>query len=627
VTVGQRPSPEFLALQAAVTGRYVLDREIGRGGMGVVFLARDVALERVVAVKLLPPHLASDPTMRERFLREARTAAGLSHPNIVPIHAVEAHDDLVFFAMGFIDGETLAERVTRLGPLAPRDAVRMMRDVAWALAYAHERGVVHRDIKPENILLEHASGRALVTDFGIARHATSTALTDDGALVGTLYYMSPEQAGGEAVDARCDLWSLGATAYFALSGSSPVAAPSLPAVLTKLLSEDVPSISLVRPEVPGALADVVSACLQRDRAHRPAGATQVANTLRALEQRAPAVRPEVRGYLRDLAQAKVFLVAGLATSVLGAVVWEAGILERDFALPVVVVGAVLLTFFGVGVWGSTAALWREGLRADEIVRGITAEILEFNERVDRQSTDLVLQRTARVVGGMFVLLGVFIVTLTVTTLAVHPVLGSVFGAVGALYLGVGVGLVRAARRLPRWVRAIVRPGRGTQDWVLVGVRWLLSRPWVARRFNRGSEEPPATSVPTATLLARRVADLVQHLPPETRDRLGGLLPVANELERCNADIQRRLGVLTQAMAELPAPSPARGEFAAAKARLERRQAECVAALDVVRVDLLRISAGLAAPDGLTDAVSKARELSAAIDAELHGQDEVRRLVG
>jgi serine/threonine-protein kinase len=161
-------SPEFLDLQALVAGRYSLERELGRGGMGIVLLARDVALDRLVAIKLLPPELAPQSELRNQFLREARTAAGLSHPHIVPIHAVEEHGEAVFFVMGFVDGETLRERVEQHGPLTPRATMKLLQEVAWALGYAHSRGVVHRDIKPENIMIERATGRSMVTDFGIA---------------------------------------------------------------------------------------------------------------------------------------------------------------------------------------------------------------------------------------------------------------------------------------------------------------------------------------------------------------------------------------------------------------------------------------------------------------------------
>src|SRR5262245_17284615 len=164
---------EFLALQETVAGRYFIERELGRGGMGVVYLARDVALDRPVAIKLLPPELAATSELRARFIREARTAAQLSHPHIVPIHAVEEHASIVFFVMSYIEGETLGERVRRAGPVGSSEATRIMQEVAWALAHAHARGIVHRDVKPDNILLEAESGRAMVTDFGIARASES----------------------------------------------------------------------------------------------------------------------------------------------------------------------------------------------------------------------------------------------------------------------------------------------------------------------------------------------------------------------------------------------------------------------------------------------------------------------
>src|ERR1043165_3589171 len=159
-----QPSNEFLELQAALAGEYSLQRELGRGGMGVVYLARDVQLDRDVAIKVLPADLAQNPAGRERFIREARMAAGLSHPNIVPIHRVGEANGFVFFVMSYVEGETLGERLRTKGPLQPAEAARVMREVAWALAYAHGRGIVHRDVKPDNILLEAATGRALVTD-------------------------------------------------------------------------------------------------------------------------------------------------------------------------------------------------------------------------------------------------------------------------------------------------------------------------------------------------------------------------------------------------------------------------------------------------------------------------------
>src|SRR6187549_612258 len=161
-------------LQRRLSGRYHVERLLGRGGMGAVHLARDLQLDRLVAIKELPDEFATDSALRERFLREVRMAASFSHPNIVPVYAVEEQGHSLAFVMGFVEGESLAERVRRTGPWSAREAVRLLLDVAYALAYAHGRGVVHRDIKPDNIMIERATGRALLMDFGISRPISTT---------------------------------------------------------------------------------------------------------------------------------------------------------------------------------------------------------------------------------------------------------------------------------------------------------------------------------------------------------------------------------------------------------------------------------------------------------------------
>jgi eukaryotic-like serine/threonine-protein kinase len=297
-------------LTAALAGRYDVERELGRGGMGTVFLARDVALDRPVAIKVLPPDMSAQPVLRERFLRETRTAAGFSHPNIVPVHAVEARDDLLLFVMGFIDGETLTDRVRRAGPLDIGDTVRLVQDVAWALSYAHSRGVVHRDIKPDNIMLDRATSRAVVTDFGIARTEVAHGLTSVGEVIGTPEYMSPEQAAGETVDGRSDLYALGAVGFYALTGAPPFVADSVQALLAMHITRPAPNVATKRPDVPAALAETIEHCLAKDPAQRPATGEAVWQALDAVRASHKEIAPPLRLFYERINQTlRALLVA------------------------------------------------------------------------------------------------------------------------------------------------------------------------------------------------------------------------------------------------------------------------------------------------------------------------------
>ena len=254
---------EFPGLARAVHGQLVVERELGRGGMGVVYLARDVMLDRAVAMKVLPPHLAAQEEMRERFLREARTAARLAHPNVVPVYRADEIDGAAFFTMAFVEGEALAERIRDRGPIVAAEAVRIFREVAWALAYAHARGVVHRDVKPENILLDRQTGRALVSDFGIARQADASRLTQAGLVLGTFHYMSPEQVSGAELDGRSDVYSLGVVMYQALSGKLPFDGLTAPAVLMAHATKRAPPLHTIAPSVPASLVAIVDRCLEK----------------------------------------------------------------------------------------------------------------------------------------------------------------------------------------------------------------------------------------------------------------------------------------------------------------------------------------------------------------------------
>jgi len=240
--------------------------------MGVVYCARDRRLKREIAIKVLPPELSFRADIRQRFLREAETAAQLNHPNIVPIYTVEERDNLVYFVMAYIKGDNLGVRLQQHGPMPPVEVRRVLREVADALAYAHNRNVIHRDIKPDNIIIDEETGRAMVTDFGIARALTESGdsrLTATGMAIGTPAYMSPEQSAGDrAIDGRSDLYSLGVVGYQMLCGQTPFVASNTPSMLVKHLSERPIPVDERWPDLPPDLSRAVMMCLEKDPADR-----------------------------------------------------------------------------------------------------------------------------------------------------------------------------------------------------------------------------------------------------------------------------------------------------------------------------------------------------------------------
>ncbi len=266
-------TPLATRLGQALGDAYTIEGEIGRGGMGVVYRARDERLQRRVAIKVLPPELAFQDEIRQRFMREAQTAARLSHPHIVPIHGVDEGGGLVYFVMGLVDGESLGARIKRRGNLPAEEVRRIMKETADALSAAHAFSVVHRDIKPDNILLEGTRGRVMVTDFGIAKALSAAGsgatLTGAGVAIGTPAYMSPEQAAGEReIDGRSDVYSLGIVAYQMVTGELPFQAPTVAGILMKQITEPAPMVTLKRPDVPEDLALAISRCLEKDPENR-----------------------------------------------------------------------------------------------------------------------------------------------------------------------------------------------------------------------------------------------------------------------------------------------------------------------------------------------------------------------
>jgi eukaryotic-like serine/threonine-protein kinase len=257
------PLPDSLAsLQDALAARYRFERELGRGGMATVFLVRDLKHDRLVALKVLHPELGAS-LGSERFQREIRLAARLQHPHILSVHDSGEDAGRLWYTMPYVEGESLRDRLTRATQLPTDEALRIVRQAAQALEYAHHHGVVHRDIKPENLLLT-ADGNTLVADFGIARGADAgdRQLTETGLAIGTPTYMSPEQAAGErTVDARTDVYSLGAVLYELLAGEPPFTGPTAQAIIAKRLSGPAPSLRVVRPAVPEAVDRAVAKAL------------------------------------------------------------------------------------------------------------------------------------------------------------------------------------------------------------------------------------------------------------------------------------------------------------------------------------------------------------------------------
>jgi serine/threonine-protein kinase len=304
-------------LETNLSGRYAIEREIGRGGMAVVYLAQDLKHGRSVAIKVLLPELAHaiGPT---RFLREIEIAAQLTHPNILPLHDSGDADGLLYYVMPYVEGESLRQRMTRERQLPIEEAIGIIRDVADALTYAHENGVIHRDIKPENILL--AAGRPVVTDFGIARAADVTGdkrLTETGLAIGTPRYMSPEQATGDAaIDERTDVYSLGCIAYELLGGEAPFSGSTPRAVLIRVLSDPPPPLRHLRPAVPEGIERVVEQALAKvpaDRFDSAAGfarALAEASTAQAMSEVAHHKRREKERRTVAAVTAVGLLVAG-----------------------------------------------------------------------------------------------------------------------------------------------------------------------------------------------------------------------------------------------------------------------------------------------------------------------------
>jgi hypothetical protein len=636
-------SAEFLALQRALAGRYSLVREIGRGGMGVVYLARDVNLDRSVAIKLLPPDMAGDSEPKERFLREARTAAQLSHPNIVPIHLVEERDGLVYFVMTVIEGESLGERVRRTGPLRSGEAVRMIQEVAWALAYAHGRGVVHRDIKPDNILIERATGRALLTDFGIARSTAAVGLTTPGLILGTLQYMAPEQADSAApIDGRSDLYALGVTAFYALSGRLPFESEQVPALIAAHLLEPAPPVASVARGVPPKLAEAIDRCLLKDPNARWTTGEALADALSEVGHTSRAMPPSIRAFVSAVSSSVLQL------SLLGLVFLWSTLLVPDqiaiigkllLAVGCVSVGAIIGAARAVAIAGYTArdvseAVVRELKASDRYTEYVQAEGYRAAAQL-RTSWGRIL---AGVVGAFEVIVGIGLVfdrapDVTSRKLALRLLLAIPATWMGIELVGHAFQFGPFKHRLTNVVGNPLprRAGLVTWLWSSAPVRGVLAFAGMLVRNKPARVAETRADRHTEAILATAADGVFAALPAADRAALAAVPDVVRHLELLAAGQRARKDVLDQAIASVgdAAGAPKRAKLSAdlavERAIVEQRLRSTVEALENLRLDLLRLRAGVGTTADLTEAIDAARRLGQEVDYTLHGRDEAARI--
>jgi len=628
------PTALFLAFQEAVAGRFSLDREIGRGGMGVVYLAREVKLDRLIAIKLLPPAFAEQPALRERFLREARTAARLSHPNIVPIHSVDEAGAFVFYTMTYVQGDTLAQRVTSRGPMPAGDVTTILREVAWALGYAHDQGVVHRDVKPANILLDAVSGRAMVTDFGIARAIDSPdGQTMVGEMVGTPEYMSPEQASGERVDGRSDLYSLGLVGYFALTGTVPFTG-STQAVLAQQITKDAPTVSSSARGVPRQLADAIDRCLLKDSSRRFASGAELADAL------APTLgsRTDIPAPLRVFIERR--RNAGLvAIPVMGVVYGSMVMITEGARFEFAILGVLLIA---IGIIAPTMVLLGRLRNLARVGYGpgdVASALRRAQERkreeflYDFGSSKSRRERVVRFTAFGLIALGL---------------------AAAAVSLAVSTGLT------PQWLRDFYGQARGLMAPTISISSWGLiflafSRRW--QRLREGTETPMARfwDGPVGRLLGRVSAwrlrrktvasdratevaiamsaeDMFGALPKEMRRQLGDVPAVVTALRQRATGAREQLALLDDSIA-VAERSPARegakvkqdallADLRSTRQQLDGRLSDVVTALETVRLDLLRLQAGVGSVEHITLDLAAAQEVGREAERIVSGRREV-----
>jgi len=659
-------------VEQAVGALFELEEEIGRGGMAVVYRAKDRRLRRKVALKVLPPELAFRDDVKRRFLREAEMSAQLSHPNIVPIYTVEEIDGIVFFAMGLVDGETLAEQLAR-EPRPTVDRVReILREVAGALDYAHARHVVHRDVKPDNILIDKHTGRALVSDFGIARAAEGDQkLTVTGIAVGTPAYMSPEQAMGEReVDGRSDIYALGIVGYQMLAGELPFKATNTPAMLMKHISERPKPLHELRPDLPANLIGAIERAMAKGRDDRfaSAGAFRDALEADATARRVSEPHPPTAGVEHiddpsDRADESTSRKSGIVVG------WRFDPQSKDYAKEALL------------EWRDQQRAWRERVREQRGDRSERRELrqtkrelrsLGYSREEIREATiagtlqpptaEERIRRTQRMLSGY--------ATTIIFLGAINALTSPHF--IWVLFPALGMGVQAISRITSLWVDGIpIRRLFQRQPQTTVGAPSIAPSPEFAGTLAAPARRTPPdlTGVPRDVLDGQHggavrdaaeakalITDILAKLPPSDRQLLPEILPTVESLNERVRSLAQGLNQLDhdasgEAIAKLetrivaakadPTDSTDRTrriellerqlatltDLATRRATVAQQLESASMVLQTMKLDLLKLrSSGLDAMlDNSAGATQEARALSTDIGRVIDAANEVRRL--
>ena len=581
-------------VREALAPHYILEKELGRGGMGAVYLARDVQLDRPVAIKFLPPDLAARPDLRARFLQETRTAASFSHPNIVPVHAVEERDKVLCFVMGYVDGETLGKRIQRAGPLPIGEAVRLLQESAWALSYAHGRGIVHRDVKPDNILMDRGSGRAMITDFGISRSDdTAGGLTMVGELIGTPQFMSPEQATGELLDGRSDLYSLGVVAFYALTGRFPFDATSTQGYLAAHITKPAPAIASFRPDLPASLSSAIDRLLEKDPSRRFQTGEELAEHLDPLRSS----RREIPGSIRLFAVKSnqlirnAILLLALAPALMNSVRGDA---DQVIFFTMVLAAAIALIFSAIGGLRELAA---QGFTHDDLRAGLLAigDEQEEARALQRAAPDWTERRRRR---WRFIAMGVvaaaIFIALSLKLRVPKPQGGYQTGLPGIIAAALG-----ASFAISTFIYFIA--GAGGAARMDARLRWLWVGSLGRRLYN--SVASRIRTLPAARSVSTELGPMTvfEGLSKEMRRDLGDVNRVIASLVAAQTELVRREATLGSSQEEASRGTAGLAtdtlervvtELSQARAAAAERREAVAAELERLRLELIRLRSGV-----------------------------------